>query len=163
MFTNLRIKWPSIPIKNLFYMQVCGSHPSTHETYGQAHHSTNPRSRSQKAYSNHEVFMISLVTLSIENWTKTSFFLFYSSSPKVFFMDDDLKTSRYERIINLPTIVTPTSPILQQITHQVKVLNDVVVSSDFFTPFTKNTTSNSIKCTKTTSVSLRNKIEQHAN
>ena len=43
-------------------------------------------------------------------------------------MDDDLKTSRYERITNLSTIVTPTSPILKQITYQVKVLNNVIVS-----------------------------------
>jgi hypothetical protein len=43
-------------------------------------------------------------------------------------MDDDLKTSRYERITNLSTIVTPTSLILKQITYQVKVLNNVIVS-----------------------------------
>jgi hypothetical protein len=61
--------------------------------------------------------MASLVALSIV--------LVYSLSPKVFLIDDDLKT---ERITNLSTIVTPTSLILKQITYQVKVFNNVIVS-----------------------------------
>jgi hypothetical protein len=67
MFTNLKIKVPSILKWNLFYMQVWGSHPSTHETCGQTHHSTNPRSRSLKAQPNPEVFITSLMASFIEN------------------------------------------------------------------------------------------------
>ena len=43
-------------------------------------------------------------------------------------MDNNLKTSRHERTTNLPTTGTPTSQNLQQITCQVKILSDVVVS-----------------------------------
>lgn len=152
------LKW------NLFYMQVWGSHPSTQETCGQTHHSTNPRSRSQKAQPNPEVFITSLMASFIENWTKANSFLFYSSSPKILFMDNELKTSGHERITNIPVIGTPTSPNLQQITHQVKVFNDVVVSYNnnfrLITPFTENITSSSTKYTKITSIPSRNNIER---
>jgi len=83
--------------------------------------------------------------------------LFYSSSPKILLIDDDLKTSRYERITNLPIIGTPTSPILQQIIYQVKVLNDVVISMQqqlqiFSLPSQKTQPSSFTNYTKTTSI-----------
>ena len=48
-------------------MQVYRSHPSTDKTCGQAHHSTNQSSRSQKTQFNPEVFMILLMPPFIEN------------------------------------------------------------------------------------------------